>query len=154
WRAGQRRNGDHACLHGRRDGQDRGEAALSASPAAWAGFHPLPANISRIACVYPGKAPSRVVPVQRRTIMRSWFVLLAAIVAAAGLAADAAQAGKVEVKGVHLCCGQCVKGVAAALKGVDGVTDAKCDQKAKTVTFTTKDVGTTIKAVQALTEAG
>lgn len=86
--------------------------------------------------------------------MRSSFVLLAAVVAAAGLTADAVQAGKVEVKGVHLCCGQCVKGVAAALKGVDGVADAKCDQKGKTVTFSTKDDKTTTAALKALTDAG
>lgn len=86
--------------------------------------------------------------------MRSGFVLLAAVVMAAGLSAGAIQAGNVEVKGVHLCCGQCVKGVAAALKGVDGVDKAKCDQKGKTVTFTTKDAKTTEAALKALADAG
>jgi copper chaperone CopZ len=86
--------------------------------------------------------------------MRSWFVALAGVITAAGLSADFAQAGKVEVKGVHLCCGMCVKGVAGALKGVDGVADAKCDQKGKTVTFTTKDDKTTTAALKALTDAG
>jgi periplasmic mercuric ion binding protein len=86
--------------------------------------------------------------------MRSGFVLLSAVVMAAGLSAGALQAGKVEVKGVHLCCGMCVKGVAGALKGVDGVADAKCDQKGKTVTFTTKDDKTTAAALKALTDAG
>ncbi len=86
--------------------------------------------------------------------MRSGLVLLSAVVMAVGLSAGALQAGKVEVKGVHLCCGQCVKGVAGALKGVDGVTDAKCDQKGKTVTFTTKDDKTTAAALKALSDAG
>lgn len=70
------------------------------------------------------------------------------------LAAGQSQAGKVEVKNVHLCCGQCVTGVAKALKTVDGVADAKCDQKTKTVTFSTKDDKTTAAAIKALVEAG
>jgi copper chaperone CopZ len=86
--------------------------------------------------------------------MRSYIGALAGVVAVAGLSASALQAGKVEVKGVHLCCGMCVKGVAAALKTVDGVADAKCDQKAKTVSFTTKDEKTTTAALKALTNAG
>jgi copper chaperone CopZ len=60
---------------------------------------------------------------------------------------------KVEVKGVHLCCGACVKGVAAALKGVEGVTPA-CDQKAKTVTLTAKDAAAARAALDALGDAG
>ena len=82
--------------------------------------------------------------------MRSAFLSVAAMLAAAGLA----NAGKVEVKNVHLCCGMCVKGVAAALKTVDGVADAKCDQKGKTVTFTTKDTKVTAAALKALVDAG
>jgi copper chaperone CopZ len=65
-----------------------------------------------------------------------------------------AQAGKVEVKGVHLCCGQCVQGVAKALKEVKGVTDAKCDQKGKTVTFTASDDKTAEAGLQALIDHG
>ena len=60
---------------------------------------------------------------------------------------------KVEVKKVHLCCGACVKGVAAALKKVEGVTP-KCDQKAGTVTLTAKDDATAQKALDALGDAG
>lgn len=61
---------------------------------------------------------------------------------------------KVEVKNVHLCCPMCVSKVAEVLKGVDGVADAKCDQKGKTVTFTAKDDATAKKAVQSLADAG
>jgi copper chaperone CopZ len=86
--------------------------------------------------------------------MRSGFVLLSAVVMAVGLSSGSLQAGKVEVKGVHLCCKQCVDGVAGALKGLDGVADAKCDQKGKTVTFTTKDDKTTTAALKALVDAG
>jgi len=59
----------------------------------------------------------------------------------------------VEIKGVHLCCGACVKGVATALKDVEGVTP-KCDQKAGTVTLTAKDNATAQKGLDALSDAG
>jgi len=59
---------------------------------------------------------------------------------------------KVELKGVHLCCGQCVKQVGAILKkqGVKG----KCDQKVKTVAITAEDDKVAQKAVDALVKAG
>jgi copper chaperone CopZ len=60
---------------------------------------------------------------------------------------------KVEIKGVHLCCGQCVKAVGAILKKVDGVT-GKCDQKAGTVTVTASDDATARKAIEALAAGG
>src|SRR3954453_23054078 len=60
---------------------------------------------------------------------------------------------KVEVKGIHLCCGACVKGVATALKGVEGAS-AACDQKAGTVTITASGEATAQKALDALTGAG
>jgi mercuric ion binding protein len=69
------------------------------------------------------------------------------------LAGAAAAETKVEIKGVHLCCGACVKGVAAALKDVDGVTP-KCDQKAKTITLTATDEAAAQKALDALATAG
>src|SRR5258708_30761663 len=59
----------------------------------------------------------------------------------------------VELKGTHLCCGQCVKAVGDTLKGVEGVT-GKCDAKAKTVTITAKDDATAQKAIDALAAAG
>lgn len=71
-----------------------------------------------------------------------------AVVGAAALAET-----KVEVKGVHLCCGACVKGVATALKGIDGVKPA-CDRENKTVTITASDDATAQKALDALFAAG
>ncbi len=59
----------------------------------------------------------------------------------------------VEIKKVHLCCGACVKGVAAAVKDVDGVK-ATCDQKAKTVTIVGTDDAAVQKALDALGTAG
>lgn len=61
---------------------------------------------------------------------------------------------KVEVKNVHLCCGNCVKAVGAVLGKAEGVSDPKCDPKTKTVTFTAKDVDSAKKALQALADAG
>jgi periplasmic mercuric ion binding protein len=60
---------------------------------------------------------------------------------------------KVTVKGVHLCCGSCVKGVAAALKGVEGVRPS-CDQKAGTVTLTAQSDEAAQRALDALGAAG
>jgi periplasmic mercuric ion binding protein len=60
---------------------------------------------------------------------------------------------KVEVKGVHLCCGACVKGVATALKGMDGVKGVS-DRESETVTITASDEATAQKALDALTAAG
>jgi copper chaperone CopZ len=60
---------------------------------------------------------------------------------------------KVEVKDVHLCCGACVKGVAAALKGIEGVK-AACDRDSGTVTITASDEATAQKALDALGDAG
>src|SRR4051794_31985755 len=60
---------------------------------------------------------------------------------------------KVEVKKVHLCCNACVKGVATALKGMEGVTPA-CDRENGTVTITATDQATAQKALDALADAG
>jgi len=85
--------------------------------------------------------------------MRRLFVTLAAVVLGF-LCSDTARADKVEVKGVHLCCAQCVTNVANTLKKVEGVTDAKCDRAAKTVSFTAKDDKVATAAVKALADAG
>ena len=70
------------------------------------------------------------------------------------LAAPAARAEtKVELKGTHLCCAQCVAAVGKILKTVDGVT-GKCDQKAKTITITAPDDATAQKAIDALAAGG
>ncbi len=73
----------------------------------------------------------------------------ALVVVGAGALAET----KVEVKGVHLCCNACVKGVATALKGIDGVKPA-CDRDTRTVTLTANDEATAQKALDALGDAG
>jgi periplasmic mercuric ion binding protein len=86
--------------------------------------------------------------------MRSkWGMMMAGVSALVVLGASALAETKVEVKGVHLCCGACVKGVAKALKGVEGAS-AACDQEGKTVTITANDEATAQKALDALSEAG
>jgi copper chaperone CopZ len=60
---------------------------------------------------------------------------------------------KVELKGVHLCCGACEKGVTTALKGLDGVSQV-ADRKTKTVTLTAADDAAAQKAIDALAAAG
>lgn len=70
------------------------------------------------------------------------------------LTVGAAQAGDVTIKGVHLCCGQCVKGVAKTLGSVDGISDAACDRTAKTVTFTAASDKNAAAAIKALGKAG
>ncbi|HXG08750.1 MAG TPA: heavy metal-associated domain-containing protein [Gemmataceae bacterium] len=85
--------------------------------------------------------------------MRQLFVAVAAI-AGLGLLTGLTQAGKVEVKGAHLCCNQCVKIVGATLAKVDGVSEAKCDRDTRTVTFTAKDSKAATAGVKALFDAG
>jgi copper chaperone CopZ len=82
------------------------------------------------------------------------LVVAAAGLFLAGLGAQAARAEKVEIKGVHLCCNTCVKTVAGILGKVDGVSGAKCDRAAKTVTFTATDAKTARKAFDALRKGG
>lgn len=60
---------------------------------------------------------------------------------------------KVEIKGVHLCCGACEKGVVTALKGLDGVTQVS-DRKNKTVTLTASNDKAAQTAIDALAAAG
>jgi copper chaperone CopZ len=60
---------------------------------------------------------------------------------------------KVELKGTHLCCGQCVTAVGNIIKKVDGAS-ATCDQKTGTVAITAKDDATAQKALDALAAGG
>src|SRR5438874_5124022 len=78
----------------------------------------------------------------------------AAVLLLAGSTSAVAGAEKVEVKGVHLCCGNCVKSVGNILGKIDGVTDAACDRATKTVTFTAKDAATAKKAFESLAKGG
>lgn len=70
-----------------------------------------------------------------------------------GAAPPALAETKVELKGVHLCCPQCVKGVGDILNGVEGVKGT-CDAKKKTVTITATDDETAQKALDALAAGG
>lgn len=84
--------------------------------------------------------------------MRQLFV--AAIMVSLAFGVSLARADKVEIKGPHLCCAQCVKIAGATLAKVEGVSDAKCDTKAKTITFTAKDTKTAESAVKAIIDSG
>jgi periplasmic mercuric ion binding protein len=84
----------------------------------------------------------------RRLPIGLMLLSAAGLLGAAGLAET-----KVEVKGVHLCCPLCVKGVGAALKDVDGVKGV-CDSKAGTVTLTAADEAAAQKGIDALAAAG
>lgn len=60
---------------------------------------------------------------------------------------------KVTVSETHLCCGQCLKGVDAALKDVKGVTH-KSSQSDKTIELTAENDEAAQKAIDALAAAG
>lgn len=60
---------------------------------------------------------------------------------------------KVELNGVHLCCGACVSAANKILKGIEGVTGT-CDQSGKKITITAKDDTTAQKALDALAAGG
>lgn len=79
--------------------------------------------------------------------------LFAAVALALAWGGIASAETKVELKGTHLCCGQCVRAVETILKTIDGVT-GKCDQKTGTVSLTAKDDATAQKALDALAEGG
>jgi len=85
--------------------------------------------------------------------MRKLFLAMVATIAVAGLCAGRADAGKVEVKGVHVCCGACANAIKAAVGKVDGVSDVAA-AKGKPVTFTTKDDKATAAGIKALLDAG
>jgi copper chaperone CopZ len=69
-------------------------------------------------------------------------------------AALPATAGEVQVTGVHICCGACVKGVEKALKDVTGVSKVSGDREAKTVRFTAADDKAAAAGIEALAKAG
>jgi len=60
---------------------------------------------------------------------------------------------KVELKGTHLCCGQCVTAVGNIVKKVEGAS-AKCDQKTGTVSITAKDDATAQSVLDAPAAGG
>jgi copper chaperone CopZ len=63
-------------------------------------------------------------------------------------------ADKIEVKGPHICCPQCVKAVEKILGELKGVSDITADSKTKTVTFTAKDAAAATDGVNALIKGG
>ena len=63
-------------------------------------------------------------------------------------------ASGVEVKGPHICCKQCVSVVGKILEKVDGVSEASCDVKTKTVKFTAKDAAAAKAGFKALLDGG
>jgi copper chaperone CopZ len=69
------------------------------------------------------------------------------------LAAVAQAETKVTISKTHLCCGQCLTGVTAALKDVKGVTHVS-DQKAKTIALVAESDEAAQRAVDALAAAG
>jgi len=81
-------------------------------------------------------------------------IRLLGVAAAVLLAAGAARAEtKVELKGTHLCCGQCVKAATAILKDVAGVKGT-CDQKGKSITIVADSDEAAQKALDALADGG
>lgn len=86
--------------------------------------------------------------------MRQVFAVVIAALALVALTAGQSIADTVEVKGPHICCKQCVTAVGKILEGVAGVSDGKCDIKAKTVTFTAKDEAAAKAGVDALIKGG
>jgi copper chaperone CopZ len=86
--------------------------------------------------------------------MRQFLAAAVATVAVAGLAIGQARADKIELKGAHICCGNCVKAAKEALSKVDGVSDADADKDTKTVTFTAKDDKAAAAGIKALLEDG
>ncbi len=81
-----------------------------------------------------------------------WLMALSLTIMLA-LGATAQAETKIEVNGVHLCCGACVTAVNKIIKGVDGV-QAVCDQKGKKISITAPDNETAQKALDALAAGG
>jgi copper chaperone CopZ len=78
---------------------------------------------------------------------------LAAAVAFVVAGRSALAETKVTVSDTHLCCGQCLKGVDAALKGVSGVKHTS-SQQAKTIEIVADNDEAAQKAIDALATAG
>ncbi len=81
------------------------------------------------------------------------MLVLASVCSFLALAGGARAETKVELKGVHLCCGACVTAANKILKEVDGVKGA-CDRNNKTITITAPDDATAQKALDALAAGG
>ena len=64
-----------------------------------------------------------------------------------------AQAGEIVLKGAHLCCGKCDKGLTEALTKVSGVTEINISDK-KVVTFQVSDDKVKTAAIKSISKAG
>lgn len=80
------------------------------------------------------------------------FTALAAV--AFGLLVSGVEAGEVTVKGVHLCCGACVRDVDKAMTDVDGVSAVAADRNSKTVTFQAANDEAAKAGIKALADGG
>lgn len=85
--------------------------------------------------------------------MRRFLALVFMGLGVAALTAEEG-GGKVEVKGPHICCKQCVNVATAILGKVPGVSDASADQKTKIVAFTAKDDKAAKAGFKALVDGG
>ncbi|WP_166825232.1 hypothetical protein [Thalassoroseus pseudoceratinae] len=86
--------------------------------------------------------------------MRISMAVVVAAIAMIGGIVDSAAAADVTIKGVHLCCGRCVKDVADALDGIEGVSGVSADRNSKVVNFNVKDDKAAKAGVQALADYG
>jgi copper chaperone CopZ len=77
-----------------------------------------------------------------------------AAVAVVALASGPVRAGKVEVKGLHLCCPRCEAVAKMILGKVKGVSEAEADRENGTVTFTAQDSKAAAAGLQALVAGG
>jgi len=86
---------------------------------------------------------------------RKLSLVVVAVLALAPLWAGQPRAGKVELKGVHMCCQVCAKGcVERVLMKVDGVTGVEADHKTKSVSFSAKSENVAALAIRALHDSG
>jgi copper chaperone CopZ len=81
-------------------------------------------------------------------------LLVVMLVGLPGGLASAQEATRVEVKGPHVCCNQCVRVVGTILGKVEGVSDVKSDIPTKTVTFAARDDKAAKEGFQALVKGG
>lgn len=84
-------------------------------------------------------------------LSRSVFTAILALVC---LTAVPARAADVQLKGLHLCCANCVSVLEAALGEVTGVTKVTVDRGAASCEFKAPDAATAAKALAAIGKAG